>query len=150
MKCDGKCDGNFEPLSCKGGELKAKCEVDANCSGNCKASASAKAECTPPKLDIQFAASAQASAEGAVVVEALRLHLPNILLVFQARGEAFAKLVANVSASGAATLQGAAGGKLGVKGTACLGAIIPIIAQAATNAQATVTASGSIAGKFNL
>ena len=54
VKCDGKCTGTAQPLSCKGGELKAQCEADANCSGNCKASASAKAECTPPKVDIQF------------------------------------------------------------------------------------------------
>ena len=149
VKCDGKCTGTAEPISCKGGELKAQCEADANCSGNCKASASAKAECTPPKLDIQFAASAQGSASGeaALMVEAIRLYLPEILLVFQARGQAFIDLSGKVVASGSATLDP---GKLGVKGTACLAAIVPVLAQAGTNVKAAVEASGKVAGEFSL
>ena len=149
VKCDGKCSGKAEPLSCKGGEMKAQCQADANCSGNCKASASAKAECTPPKLDIQFAASAQGSASGeaALMVEAIRLYLPEILLVFQARGKAFVDLTGKVVASGSATLDP---GKLGVKGTACLAAIVPVLAQAGTNVKAAVEASGKVAGEFSL
>jgi hypothetical protein len=150
VKCDGQCDGSFEPLSCKGGELKAGCEVDADCSGNCSASAEAKAECTPPKVNIAFAAGFSASAEAAVVVDALRLHLPNILLVVQARGQAFVSLVAQVSTSGKAIAEGGASGKLGLKGVACIGAIVPVIAQATTNAQATLNASGKITGKLGL
>ncbi|HVH43070.1 MAG TPA: hypothetical protein VM925_12035, partial [Labilithrix sp.] len=149
VKCDGKCEGTAQPLSCKGGELKAQCQADANCSGNCKASASAKAECTPPKVDITFAgsAAASASAEAALVVEALRLHLPEILLVFQARGQAFVDLSGKVVASGAATLNP---GKLGVKGTACLAAIVPVVTQAGLNVKGAVEASASIAGEFKL
>jgi hypothetical protein len=149
VKCDGKCEGTAQPLSCKGGELKAQCQADANCSGNCKASASAKAECTPPKLDIAFSASAEgsASADAALMVEALRLHLPEILLVFQARGQAFIDLSGKVVASGSATLDP---GKLGVKGTACLAAIVPVVVQAGANVKAAVEASGSIAGEFQL
>ncbi|MCW5832600.1 MAG: hypothetical protein KIS78_09345 [Labilithrix sp.] len=149
VKCDGKCEGKAEPLSCKGGELKAQCEVDANCSGNCSASASAKAECTPPKLDISFkgAAAASASGEAALMVEAIRLYLPEILLVFQARGQAFIDLSGKVVASGSATLDP---GKLGVKGTACLAAIVPVLAQAGANVKAAVEASGSVAGQFSL
>jgi hypothetical protein len=149
VKCDGKCTGTAEPLSCKGGELKAQCQADANCQANCKASASAKAECTPPKLDIKFAASAQGSvsAEAALMVEALRLYLPEILLAFQARGKAFIDLSGKVVASGSQTLDP---GKLGVKGTACLGAIVPILTQAGANVKAAVEASGSVAGQFQL
>lgn len=149
VKCDGSCSGKATPLTCKGGELKAKCEVDANCSGNCKASASAKAECTPPKLDIAFSASAQgsASSEAALMIEALRVNLPEILLVFQARGQAFIDLSGKVVASGSATLNP---GKLGLKGTACLGAIVPVLVQAGENVKGAVEASGSIAGEFSL
>ena len=149
VKCDGKCSGTAQPLSCKGGELKAQCQADANCSGNCKASASAKAECTPPQVDIKFAASAQGSASGeaALMVEAIRLYLPEILLVFQARGQAFIDLSGKVVASGSATLDP---GKLGVKGTACLAAIVPVLAQAGTNVKAAVEASGKVAGEFSL
>lgn len=149
VKCDGKCTGTAEPLSCKGGELKAQCQADASCSGNCKASASAKAECTPPKLDIAFAASAQGSASGeaALMIEALRLNLPEILLVFEARGKAFVDLTGKVVASGSASLDP---GKLGVKGTACLAAIVPVVIQAGANVTAAVEASGKVAGEFSL
>jgi len=52
VKCDGTCDADFEPLSCKGGTLKASCEVDVDCQAGCDASLSAKAECKPPSLKI--------------------------------------------------------------------------------------------------
>jgi hypothetical protein len=151
VKCDGKCsnEASVKPISCKGGELKAKCEVDANCGGNCKASASAKAECTPPSVDIVFNASASGTASGqaSLMIEALRVNLPQILLVFQARGQAFVELTGKVVASGSATLNP---GKLGVKGTACLAAIVPVVVQAGANVKAAVEASGSVAGKFTL
>jgi hypothetical protein len=148
-RCDGKCHGDAKPLSCKGGELKAQCKADASCEGNCHASASAKAECTPPKLDIAFTASArgQVTHEEALMVEAIRLHLPEILLVFKARGHAFAELSKKVVASGSATLDP---GKLGVKGAACVAAIAPVLAQASVNAVAAVEAAGHVAGRFNL
>jgi hypothetical protein len=149
VKCDGKCTGEAKPLSCKGGELKAQCKADANCEANCKASASAKAECTPPKVDIDFAGSAKggASAEAALMVEAIRLHLPELLLVFKARGQAFVDLTKKIVASGSATLNP---GKLGVKGTACLAAIIPVVTQASANVKASVESSGQIVKKFQL
>jgi hypothetical protein len=148
-KCDGKCHGEAKPLSCKGGELRAQCKADANCEGNCHASASAKAECTPPKLDVSFAGSARVSVthEEALMVEAIRLHLPEILLVFKARGHAFGELSRKVVASGAASFDPP---KLGAKGMACLAAIAPVLAQASANAVAAVEASGEVAGKFNL
>ncbi|MBX3201302.1 MAG: hypothetical protein KF894_24415 [Labilithrix sp.] len=123
--------------------------MNAECGGNCSASASAKAECTPPKLDISFNANAQGnvSGEAALMVEAIRLHLPEILLVFQARGQAFVDLTGKVVASGSATLDP---GKLGVKGTACLAAIVPVVIQAGANVKAAVEASGSVAGQFSL
>ena len=106
-------------------------------------------ECTPPKLDIAFSAAAQgsASADAALMVEAIRLHLPEILLVFQARGQAFIDLSGKVVASGSATLNP---GKLGVKGTACLAAIVPVVVQAGANVKAAVEASASVAGEFQL
>ena len=149
VKCDGKCSGEAKPLSCKGGEMKAQCKADANCEANCKASASAKAECSPPRLDIAFAGAAKggASADAALMIEAIRIHLPQILLVFKARGETMVNLSKKVVASGSATLNP---GKLGVKGTACLAAIIPVVTQASANVQASVEASSSIAQKFQL
>lgn len=149
VKCDGKCEGTAEPISCKGGELKAQCQADANCQANCKASASATAQCTPPSVNIAFSASAQGSvtSDAALVVDALRVNLPQILLVFQARGQAFIDLSGKVVASGSATLDP---GKLGLHGTACLAAIVPVLATAGENIKATVDAAGSVAGNFSL
>jgi hypothetical protein len=129
------------PLSCKGGTLKASCQVDAKCDANCNASAQAKAECTPPKVDVTFTGSADA--EASVVIDALRLQLPNIFLVFTTRGKAFADMIANVAGSASAVVDP---GKLGVKGTACLAAIVPIMIQAGENMSAAFDASVKITG----
>jgi hypothetical protein len=139
VKCDGQCDAKATPLSCKGGTLKASCQVDAKCDANCNASVQAKAECTPPQVDVQF--TGNLSADASVVIDALRLNLPNIFLVFTARGKAFVDMVANVSASASAVVDP---GKLGVKGTACLAAIVPVLVQAADNMSAAFNASASI------
>lgn len=149
VKCDGKCTGEAKPISCKGGELKAQCKADANCEGNCKASASAKAECTPPRLDIDLVGQAKGglSGEAGLMLEAIRVNLPQLLLVFKARGEAMVDLSKKVVASGSASLDP---GKLGLKGTACLAAIVPVLGQAGTNVAASVEASGTIVKKFSM
>jgi hypothetical protein len=141
VKCDGKCDAKATPLSCKGGTLKASCQVDAKCDANCNASVQAKAECTPPRVDVAFSGSVDSDA--AVVIEALKVNLPKIFLVFQVRGKAFVDLIVTVSGNASAVVDP---GKLGVKGTACLGAIIPVMAAAAENMNGAFQASGSIAG----
>lgn len=64
VKCDGSCDGDFEPISCEGGTLEGGCEVDAECDASCDASVSAKAECTPPSVSIEFSGAADIQAAG--------------------------------------------------------------------------------------
>lgn len=145
VKCDGKCDAKAEPISCKGGTLKASCEVDAKCDANCNASAQAKAECTPPTVNVAVAGNV--NAEVNAVVEALKVNLPKILVVFQARGKSFIDMTGDVSASASAVVDP---GKLGVKGTACLGAIVPVIAAAADNMTAAFQASGKVAGSVGM
>lgn len=149
VKCDGKCSGKAEPLSCKGGEMKAnvECQADAKCEANCNASVQAKAECTPPKVEVSLKASAQGSANAQVnaVVESLKVNLPKIFLTFEARGKAFADMVVNVSGSATAIFDP---GKLGVKGTACAAAIVGVLVEAAGNASASFEASGSVAASL--
>jgi hypothetical protein len=128
-----------EPISCKGGTLKASCQVDAKCDANCNASVQAKAECTPPRVDVAFVGSLDA--EAAFVLDALRLNLPNIFLVFTTRGEAFVKTVLDVGANAQGVVDL---GKLGIKGTACLAAIAPVMLQAGENMKAAFDASASI------
>lgn len=61
VKCDGKCEADYEPLKCTGGELKGGCKVDnPKCDANCDASVSAKAECKPGGVKIDFKGTADA------------------------------------------------------------------------------------------
>ncbi len=140
-RCDGKCEGEFEPISCKGGELKAACQMDAKCEANCNASVQAKAECTPPRVDVTFTGSM--NAEVGLVLDALRLNLPTVFLVAESRGKAFLDLIAKVSGSAQSVVDP---GKLGVKGTACLGAIVPVMVAASANMSAAFNASVGVAG----
>ena len=114
VKCSGKCDADFTPVSCTGGKLEGGCNVDAKCQGNCNASASAKAECTPPKVNIVAAASA--TTDLGVLVASLEANLPSLLLVVQARGQAFLDLIGPNRPGRRVELRA----KLDVKGTACL------------------------------
>lgn len=136
-KCDGECKGEITPLSCKGGELKGGCKVEAKCDANCEASASAKAECTPPQVTIKADASVEAR-----YLDSLKVNLPNLLVVFQARGQAFVGLIGKVSGS----VAGSVSGDLGVKGLACLNAVVSGIGKSTTQMTASVEASGSVVG----
>jgi len=139
-RCSGTCDGGVA-VACKGGKLEASasCDVDANCQANCNASVQAKAECTPPRVDVVF--SGDADAEVSALIDALRLNLPNIFLVFKTRGEAFVKTAVEVGGNASAIFDP---GKMGLKGTACLAAIVPVLVQAGDNASAAFEASASI------
>jgi hypothetical protein len=118
VKCSGTCDADFDPVSCEGGKLEGGCDVDAHCQGNCNASASAKAECRPPRVDVTAKGTAPAFA---TIAATLEKNLPSLLIVARARGQAFLD-VAKTTGEGAATLS--ASGKLDVKGTACMGAAL--------------------------
>lgn len=139
VKCDGKCEGKFEPLSCKGGELKGGCKVEAKCDANCDASVSAKAECTPPQVTIKAGASVEAR-----YIDSLKANLPNLLVVFQARGQAFVGLITKVSGS----LAGSVSGDIGVKGLACLNTVGAGIVKGTGQMTAAVSASGAVVGSF--
>lgn len=60
VTCNGECQADYEPLKCTGGELSGGCEVDAKCDANCDASVSAKAECKPGGVKIDFKGEANA------------------------------------------------------------------------------------------
>lgn len=148
VKCDGSCDGEFEPISCTGGELKASCEVDASCDANCSASASAKASCTPPSIELKFSGAANldanVQAEFVAAVESLKANLA-IIYGVKAKAEGAVKVVAsvagNLQANGTAMFDP---GKLGVKGTACLIPMIGAFVTAGSQLQASVDASVNV------
>jgi hypothetical protein len=128
VKCSGTCDtGDFQPVSCEGGKLEGGCNVDAHCQSNCDASASAKAECRPPRVDI---AAKGTSPAFATIAATLEKNLPSILVVAQARGQSFLDLV-KTTLDGAVTLS--VSGKLDVKGTACIGVALSSAQQGAAD-----------------
>ena len=139
VKCDGECKGDFEPLKCEGGKLEGGCKVEAKCDANCDASVSAKAECTPPELTIKAAAGVEAK-----YIASLKANLPQLIVVFQARGTAFVSLITQVSGS----LAGSVSGDIGVKGLACLNTVGAQVVAATGQMTAAVSASGNVVGSL--
>jgi hypothetical protein len=138
VKCDGTCTGEFEPLKCSGGELKGGCQVEAECDANCDASVKAKAECRPPALTIAVAAGGDAQIAGK-----LRATLEGnlgVILAFEARATALVGIAGSLSAnvSGFAEVKAACLIPMGVAAAAAL-----------ADLEASVSASGSVAGSVN-
>lgn len=133
FQCDGSCDAVVEPLKCEGGELKATCDVDADCSANCSASASAKASCTPPKLAFEFGGGIEATAI-AKLRGTLEANLGAVINM-SARFKALGNIAANVSGN----IEGFTELKL---------VCIPVLAEAAADSvkqiQVSATASASL------
>jgi len=150
VKCDGKCEGDFEPLRCEGGKLEGGCSVSAECNANCDASVSAKAECTPPSVRIVASGSlsGDAAAQFNLVRQSLEENLPNVLLAFKARGQAFVDIGKGLVTAGGKIV--ANGDKLGLKGVACGTVITGTIAEAAGNVEASFAAAGSLAAAVNV
>jgi hypothetical protein len=144
--CDGECMGEFEAPKCEGGELKVDCNVDAECKANCEASASAKAECHPPSIAIVATGSGTANVDAAVQIEAaiasLKANLPALLVVFEARGEAFAAgIKASLDAGKEIALDV---GDLSGEAAFCAPAIVGAITDASANFAASFEASGEV------
>ncbi len=152
VDCDGKCMGEFEAPKCEGGTAKIDCDADVDCKASCKSSASAKAECKPPSLNIAYAITGKADAEAQAKIDiglaSLKANLPNLLVVFKARGKAFADgISATIDASGSVA---ANGGDLSTKATACLIPIGAAVASALGDFKASFDASVKVAGAANI
>jgi len=153
VKCDGMCDADYTPLSCSGGKLEGGCMVDASCQGSCNASASAKATCTPPSIAVTAKAKASLNAAGQAnlqtAIASLEANLPNILIVFKARGAAF---TASLTAAGSAGVDITTNhsGDIGAKGAVCGVTIAATIATAADNFAKSLSAAGSVAGSLSI
>jgi hypothetical protein len=138
VKCDGECKADFEPIKCSGGKLEGGCQVEAKCDANCDASVSAKAECTPPSVQVAFSGSADIQAAGKLkaVFEANL----GVILSFRARLEGMAKLTA--------TITGNADVIVDVK-AACIPAMIAAAADAVEDVTAAGSATASIVATTN-
>jgi len=131
VKCNGKCSVDATPLKCEG-ELEAACKVNVDCGASCDASASAKAECTPPKIEISFTGGAEAK-------------LGRLKATLQANLGVFA--TADVKLKKMATLGGTLAGKLDGLLDIKVACIPPVIA-AMTGAVENVTKSVEVTGKI--
>lgn len=154
VKCDGKCMGEFEAPKCEGGSAKIECDADVDCKASCESSASAKAECKPPSLNIDYAVTAganvtaEAQAKIDVGLASLKANLPNLLVVLKARGAAFTSSIsATIEASGSVA---ASGGDLSTKATACLIPIGAAVESALGDFKASFDASLKVAGAANI
>ena len=109
FECNGKCDVTAgTPPKCEG-SAELDCNVSAECQSNCSASVKAKAECTPPSvavvIDAKGSIDADVKAQLNVALASLETNLPQLLVVFEARGASFtagikASLDASVALSG--------------------------------------------------
>jgi len=136
-KCNGtatapKCEANLKPPSCQG-------EASAQCNADCEGSASLKANCTDPKVDIVGMVDADLKAK-------LVAQLP-VLIKVTGQGDLALKAVGNIGKGfadvaadvGACTLQiGAAAAQFTAAASAT--------AKASLSVQASFTASASVSG----
>ncbi len=139
VTCSGGCQGTSTPVSCKGGTLKASCNVDANCSANCNASAQAKASCSPPSVTL--VANGTVSASFDALSATLQKNLPALLTVILAQGKTFA---ANLSASVQGGASITASGKLDAGSTICVADMVAAATAASQNFAAVLQASVSV------
>lgn len=141
--CTGGCSVEYEAPKCTAqlSPPSAECQGSAECNGSCDASASARAQCKEPSIEI--------SGQGDVdrLVSTLRLNLPRLLLVAQARGQLLLE-----NAQAVVELGGNLGGSVGgsVKAGACLIPAGTAIEQAAQNITASLDASVKVMGRVNI
>jgi hypothetical protein len=148
FECNGQCDVTAgTPPKCEG-SAQLDCNVSADCEANCKASVSAKADCTPPKVAVVLSGSASLDANVQsqldIAIASIETNLPQLLVVLEARGAAFtAGIQASVDAG--ATLTGSAG-KLSTEAVACLPPIVAAIGSASANFAGAFNGAVSVGG----
>lgn len=133
VKCDGECKADFEPLKCEGGKLEGGCQVDAKCDANCDASVSAKAECTPPSVEVVVTGKAELAANLKATLEA---NLP-LVFAFKARLEGMGSVAASFSGNISAVTD--------IK-AACIPPLLGAVKTAVEDVQVSVSATASIVG----
>ncbi|MBX3192756.1 MAG: hypothetical protein KF819_37580 [Labilithrix sp.] len=148
VTCDGRCSGEYEPLRCRGGTLEGGCDVQASCKANCQASATARASCRPPAVLVR--AGVAVDPDVARAIQVLEAKLPPLIVVLQARGQAFVNLVTELAQSGGGALSAALQGNLSATAAACLIPIGATIGDAAANARVSVEGSAAVLGSVGV
>lgn len=144
VQCEGQCTGgcSVEVTAPKcTAELSppsAECSGNVDCGASCQASASAKAECTEPSLNIEASAGVED------VIATLKVNLPKLLVVAKGKGQLVldnAQVIA--SASGSISIDGP-------KAVACLIPAGSAIAASVKNIQASLSGSVNVMGKIGI
>jgi hypothetical protein len=153
VMCEGRCDGEVNPPM-----VKAECEASV------KADAKMNVQCTPPRLAINYELRAggnvdvDAQARFVAAVESLRVRLP-ALLVSLKRANLALEAGADLGASAQAAIEGAADANamanarffVGMKcAVAEIPNIAPVISDATSKLQGSLTASAELTGALGL
>jgi hypothetical protein len=144
VQCEGECTGGcsvkVRAPKCKG-ELKSPgelgCEADASCTGSCQASASAKAECREPAVELTSSLDPK-------IIASLKLNLPKIYALAGARGKLLtdnAKAVVDFGADFSGKIDVS---ELSPKAVACAVPAVGALGAALENVTATFTASTAV------
>ena len=143
--CSGSCTVDFKAPHCTA-ELKppsASCMGSVDCQASCQASASVKADCSPGSITIEANAAIKPA-----TVASLKLHLPLLLTITNARGDILsANARALLSVSG--KLAGMASG-LSIKAGACVIPAGAAVETAVANLATSVAAAKSVSAAVGL
>lgn len=142
VKCKGGCSVAGTAPECQGELTPPTCEGDADCQGSCSASASIKAECSPPQ--VKLICNVSATSDIPKLVAALEAHLPALLEVTLDQSVIALKAVAKVTAAAQNVVSAA--GSLGGKAIACAGAAAEASVTASASVNVSVNASASASG----
>lgn len=147
-KCEGSCSGGcsveIKEPKCSGEIVPPK--MSAECKANCDAEVSAKLECIPASVTVNFSGAADAEAS-AKLKGALEKNLPALLKVTLGMKGRIEGAIANVKASiegVQAVVKG--GGQAALKVGGCLVASLKAQADASVSLNVSVSASASASG----
>lgn len=149
VECRGRCEGEVTPPM-----------VEAECQASAKAEASAKLECTPPTVDVEYAFAASSTVEGRAEFEAFLVGFRgnmSAILAELARADIVVRAGTELTATGVAALEGSIEtsleGDLSLKesiGLACaleeIGASGSMVTAATTKLQGSVTVATNLTG----
>lgn len=137
--CHGECTVEYQAPYCEGEFQPPECDIDAECQANCEASATAQAECTPPK--VTYSLTNEAGTDLSALAAALEAALPVFIVNTVDRGEG---LVASAEAMVDAGDRIAGKADLAVDAAACATAAAAAALEAAANIKVSVEFSVSV------
>lgn len=138
VQCAGKCNGDFDPIDCRGGQLEGLCKVEAKCDAACDMRTAVKASCPAPVLVVTTSGSANPSA-AALLKSTLETVMPKVIAI-KARTEVEVQL--------AGSFVGIVSGVTDIK-AACIPPVVKAAAQSVEDLTTAAQSSASVVGSIN-